>query len=52
MEMDLTFLERIKLFFQIKFNLIPIQEYRKMEVDIYRALDEIKEVQKRFGGEH
>ena len=47
----LTILERIKLFFQIKFNLIPIQEYRKMEAVIYHALDEIKELQKRFGGE-
>lgn len=47
----LTILERIKLFFQIKFNLIPIQEYRKMEADIYRVSDEIKEMQKRFGGE-
>ncbi len=52
MEKELSFLERIKLFFQIKFNLIPIQEYRKMEVDIYRALDEIIEIQQRFGGEH
>lgn len=52
MAKGLTLLERIKLFFQIKFNLISIQEYRKMEVDIYKALDEIKEIQQRFGGEH
>ncbi|MBQ1902596.1 MAG: hypothetical protein II169_08640 [Lachnospiraceae bacterium] len=47
----LTILERIRLFFQIKLNLIPIREYRKMEADIYRVSDEIKEMQKRFGGE-
>ena len=32
MAKGLTLLERIKLFFQIKFNLISIQEYRKWKL--------------------
>lgn len=51
MSIDLPFWERVKLFLQIKLGLIPIQEYRKMEVDIFRVTDELKEIQKRFGGE-
>ena len=47
----LPFLERVKIFFQIKLGLIPINEYRKMEIDIYRFSDELKKIQKRFGGE-
>lgn len=47
----LPFLERVKIFFQIKLGLIPINEYRKMEIDIYRVSDELKEIQKKFGGE-
>jgi hypothetical protein len=51
MSKGLSVWERLKLFLQIKLGLIPIQEYRKMEVDIFRVTDELKEIQKRFGGE-
>lgn len=51
MSKGLSFWERVKLFLQIKLGLIPIQDYRKMEVDIFRVADELKEIQKRFGGE-
>lgn len=51
MEKGLTFMERVKIFFQMKLGLIPIKEYQKMEIDIFRVLDELKEIQKRFGGE-
>ena len=51
MAMGLPLWERVKLFLQRKLGLIPIQEYRKMEVDIFRVTDELKEIQKRFGGE-
>lgn len=47
----LSFVERVKIFFQMKLGLIPIKEYQKMEIDIFRVLDELKEIQKRFGGE-
>lgn len=47
----LPFLERVKIFFQMKLGLIPIKEYRKMELEVFRVSDELKEIQKRFGGE-
>lgn len=47
----LSLLERAKIFFQMKLGLIPINEYRKMEIEIFRVSDELKEMQKRFGGE-
>ncbi len=45
------FIERVKIFFQMKLGLIPIKEYRKMELEVFRVSDELKEIQKRFGGE-
>ena len=47
----LPFLERVKIFFQMKLGLIPIKEYQKMEIEIFRVSDELKEIQKKFGGE-
>ena len=47
----LSFLERVKIFFQMKLGLIPIKEYQKMEIEIFRVSDELKEIQKKFGGE-
>ena len=44
----LSLLERAKIFFQMKLGLIPINEYRKMEIEIFRVSDELKEMQKRF----
>ena len=46
----LSLLERTKIFFQMKLGLIPIKEYQKMEIEIFRVSDELKEMQKRFGG--
>lgn len=51
MARGLPLLERAKIFFQMKLGLIPIKEYRKMEIDIFRISDELKEIQKKFGGE-
>lgn len=51
MATGLPLLERAKIFFQIKLGLIPINEYRKMELEVFRVSDELKEIQKRFGGE-
>lgn len=51
MAKGLPLLERAKIFFQIKLGLIPINEYRKMELEVFRVSDELKEIQKRFGGE-
>lgn len=51
MEEGLPFIERVKLFFQMKLGLIPIKEYQKMEIAIFRVSDELKEMQKRYGGE-
>lgn len=51
MAKGLPFLERVKIFFQMKLGLIPIKEYQKMEIDIFRVSDELKEIQKKFGGE-
>ena len=51
MAKGLPFIEQIKIFFQIKLGLIPINEYRKMELEVFRVSDELKEIQKRFGGE-
>ncbi|MBP3275785.1 hypothetical protein [Kandleria sp.] len=51
MAKGLPFIERVKIFFQMKLGLIPINEYRKMELEVFRVSDELKEIQKRFGGE-
>ncbi len=51
MAKGLPLLERAKIFFQIKLGLIPINEYRKMELEVFRVSDELKEIQKQFGGE-
>jgi len=51
MAKGLPLLERAKIFFQMKLGLIPIKEYQKMEIDIFRVSDELKEIQKRLGGE-
>lgn len=51
MEKGLPFMERAKIFFQMKLGLMPIKEYQKMEIDIFRVSDELKEIQKKFGGE-
>ena len=51
MATGLPLLERAKIFFQMKLGLIPIKEYQKMEIEIFRVLDELKEIQKKFGGE-
>ena len=51
MAKGLPLLERAKIFFQMKLGLIPIKEYQKMEIDIFRVSDELKEIQKKFGGE-
>ena len=51
MATGLPLLERAKIFFQMKLGLIPINEYRKMELEVFRVSDELKEIQKRFGGE-
>lgn len=51
MAKGLPFIEQVKIFFQMKLGLIPINEYRKMELEVFRVSDELKEIQKRFGGE-
>lgn len=51
MAKGLPLLERVKIFFQMKLGLMPIKEYQKMEIDIFRVSDELKEIQKKFGGE-
>lgn len=51
MAKGLPLLERAKIFFQMKLGLIPIKEYQKMEIEIFRVSDELKEMQKQFGGE-
>ncbi len=51
MAKGLPFIERVKIFFQMRLGLIPINEYRKMELEVFRVSDELKEMQKRFGGE-
>lgn len=51
MAKGLPLLERAKIFFQMKLGLIPIKEYQKLEIDIFRVSDELKEIQKKFGGE-
>jgi hypothetical protein len=51
MAKGLPFIERVKIFFQMKLGLIPINEYRKMELEVFRVSDELKEIQKKLGGE-
>ena len=51
MAKGLPLFERAKIFFQMKLGLIPIKEYQKMEIEVFRVSDELKEIQKRFGGE-
>lgn len=51
MAKGLPLLERAKIFFQMKLGLMPIKEYQKMEIEIFRVSDELKEIQKKFGGE-
>lgn len=47
----LPLLERIKIFFQMKLGLIPIQEYRQMELEIFKVSDELNELKRKVGGE-
>ena len=47
----LPFIERVKVFFHTKLGLIPIKEYQKMEIEIFQVSYELKEIQKKFGGE-
>lgn len=47
----LPLLERIKIFFQKKLGLIPIQEYRQMELEIFKVSDELNELKRKVGGE-
>ena len=51
MAKGLPFIKRVIIFFQMKLELIPINEYRKMELEVFRVSDELKEIQKKFGGE-
>ena len=51
MAKGLPFIERVKILFLMKLGLIPINEYRKMELEVFQVSDELKEMQKRFGGE-
>ena len=47
----LPLIERIKIFFQMKLGLIPIGEYRKMELEIFNVSDELNELKEKVGGE-
>ena len=51
MAKGLPFIERIKIFFQMKLGLIPISEYRKMELEIFKVSDELNELKRKVGGE-
>jgi oligoendopeptidase F len=42
----MSFIERIKIFFQMKLGLIPISEYRQMELEIFKVSDELKELKR------
>jgi hypothetical protein len=47
----LPFIERVKIFFQMKFRLIPIKEYQKMEIEIFKVSDELNGLRRKAGGE-
>lgn len=47
----LPILEKIKIFFQMKLGLIPIGEYRKMELEVFKVTDELNELKRKLGGE-
>ena len=51
MAKGLSFIERVKIFFQMKLGLIPIKEYQQLEIEIFRVSDGLKEIQEKFGGE-
>lgn len=51
MEKGLPFIERVKIFFQMKLGLIPIKEYQKMEIEIFKVSDELNELKRKVGGE-
>ena len=51
MAKGLSFIERVKIFFQMKLGLIPIKEYQRLEIEIFRVSDGLKEIQEKFGGE-
>lgn len=47
----LPFIERVKIFFQMKLGLIPIKEYQKMEIEIFKVSDELNGLRRKAGGE-
>lgn len=51
MAKGLPFIDRVKIFFQMKLGLIPIQEYRQMELEIFKVSDELNELKRKVGGE-
>ena len=51
MEKGLTFIERVKIFFQMKLGLISIKEYQKMEIEIFKVSDELNGLRRKAGGE-
>ena len=51
MDKGLPFMERVKIFFQMKFGLIPIKEYQKMEIEIFKVSDELNGLRRKAGGE-
>lgn len=51
MAKGLPFIERVKIFFQMKLGLIPIKEYQKMEIEIFKVSDELNELKRKVGGE-
>lgn len=51
MAKGLPFIERVKIFFQMKLGLIPIKEYQKMEIEIFKVSDELNGLRRKAGGE-
>ena len=51
MAKGLPLLERAKIFFQMKLRLMPISEYRKMELEIFKVSDELNGLRRKAGGE-
>ena len=51
MAKGLPFIERLKIFFQMKLGLIPIKEYQKMEIEIFKVSDELNGLRRKAGGE-
>lgn len=51
MAKGLPFIELVKIFFQMKLGLIPIKEYQKMEIEIFKVSDELNGLRRKAGGE-